>query len=97
MKIVNLIGPAVIAGQVRYPVEGALTVTDEEAEQLLESGRLDGDPEDIPDPYADGETEDLSKLKVEELKALAAKEEIDLGDAKSKADIITAIELAREG
>lgn len=38
----------------------------------------------------------LSKMKVDELKALAAKEEIDLGDATKKDDIIAAIELARE-
>ena len=94
MKIVNLIGPAVIAGAVRYPVECPLTVTDEQAQQLKDSGRLDGEPED---PEAEGEVEDLTKLKVDELKALAADEEIDLGDAKSKADIITAIQLAREG
>lgn len=97
MKIVNLIGPAVIAGQVRYPVEGALTVTDEEAQQLLDSGRLDGDPEDLPDPDAEDDAEDLSNLKVDQLKALAAKEEIDLGDATKKDDIIAAIQLAREG
>lgn len=48
MKIVNLSGPAVIAGAVRYPIEGALTVTDEQAEQLEKSGRLDGEPEDLP-------------------------------------------------
>ena len=34
--------------------------------------------------------------KVDELKALAIKEEIDLGDATKKDDIIAAIELARE-
>lgn len=38
----------------------------------------------------------LSKMKVDELKALAIKEEIDLGDATKKDDIIAAIELARE-
>lgn len=38
----------------------------------------------------------LAKMKVDELKALAAKEEIDLGDATKKDDIIAAIELARE-
>lgn len=38
----------------------------------------------------------LSKMKVDELKALAAKEEIDLGDATKKDDIIVAIERGRE-
>jgi hypothetical protein len=95
MKIVNLIGPAVIAGAVRYPIENPLTVTDEQAVQLKDSGRLDGEPED-PDGE-EGKEVDLSKLKIEELRALAANEGIELGDARSKADIITAIELAREG
>jgi hypothetical protein len=38
----------------------------------------------------------LSKMKVDELKALAVKEEIDLGDATKKDDIIVAIERGRE-
>lgn len=38
----------------------------------------------------------LDKMKVDDLKALAFKEEIDLGDATKKDDIIAAIELARE-
>lgn len=38
----------------------------------------------------------LSGLTVKELKALASEEAIDLGDASSKADIVAAIELARE-
>jgi hypothetical protein len=38
----------------------------------------------------------LSAMKVKDLKALAEDEGIDLGDASTKADIISAIELARE-
>ena len=38
----------------------------------------------------------LAKMKVDDLKSLATKEEIDLGDATKKDDIIAAIELARE-
>lgn len=38
----------------------------------------------------------LAGMKVEDLKALAEAEQIDLGDATKKADIIAAIELARE-
>lgn len=45
---------------------------------------------------ADDGDKGLAGLKVDDLKALALAEEIDLGDAKSKADIIAAIELARE-
>ncbi|WP_313230159.1 hypothetical protein [Sphingobium yanoikuyae] len=39
---------------------------------------------------------DLSKMKVEELKELADREQIDLGDATKKDDIIAAIQLGRE-
>ena len=45
----------------------------------------------------DGQTEEgLNANTVAELKAIAEAEEIDLGDATKKADIIAAIELARE-
>lgn len=49
------------------------------------------------DKASDGDDDiALSKMKVDDLKALATKEEIDLGDATKKDDIIAAIELARE-
>jgi hypothetical protein len=44
----------------------------------------------------DDAEEGLNGNTVAELKAIAEKEEIDLGDATKKADIIAAIELARE-
>lgn len=94
MKIVNLIGPAVIAGAVRYPVEGALTVSDAEAEQLKGSGRLDGDPEDIPE-LGDADDDGLDHLKVEELKSLASDRGIPLDGATTKATIIAAIRAGR--
>lgn len=98
MKIVNLIGPAVIAGAVRYPVEGPLTVSNEEAANLKASGRLDGEPEDLPDDGDDGENigDGLDNETVADLKATAEAEGIDLGDATKKADIIAAIRAARE-
>ena len=95
MKIVNLIGPAVIAGAVRYPIEGPLTVTDKEADQLKDSGRLDGEPEDLPEDAEMHEDDGLDTLKAEELKALAAEEGIDLGGATTKAAMATAIREAR--
>lgn len=49
MKIVKLAGPALVNGAVRYPVEGALTVTDTEAERLSNNNLLDGEPEDVPE------------------------------------------------
>lgn len=54
---------------------------------------------DFPEEWFEevgGGEKGLADMKVAELKALAEAEEIDLGDAKSKADIIAAIELARE-
>jgi hypothetical protein len=54
--------------------------------------------DDYPDEWfeeVDGDGE-LDGMKVADLKALAEAEEIDLGDATKKADIIAAIELARE-
>ena len=98
MKIVNLSGPAVIAGAVRYPVEGALTVTNEEAASLKASGRLDGDPEDLPEADEPGTDvgDALDNEKVADLKATAAAENIDLGSATTKPDIIAAIRAARE-
>lgn len=43
----------------------------------------------------DAET-DISKMTVDELKAFAEANEIDLGDATKKADLLSAIELALE-
>ena len=94
MKIVNLIGPAVIAGAVRYPVEGALTVSDAEAEQLQESGRLDGDPEDLPGEDEEDDDDGLDALKADELKSLAKDEGIDLGSANTKPAMVAAIRAA---
>ena len=92
MKIVNLIGPAVIAGAVRYPVEGAFVVTDAEAHQLKESNRLDGEPEDLPSE--DIEDDGLDAFKADELKAFAADKGVDLDGATTKAAMIAAIRRA---
>jgi len=46
--------------------------------------------------FGDGEDDGLAALTVAQLKDVATAEEIDLGDASKKADIISAIELARE-
>lgn len=53
MKIVNLAAPAIVQGALRYPAEGPFTVTNEQAEHLKDEGRLDGDPEDLPENDAD--------------------------------------------
>lgn len=95
MKIVNLIGPAVIAGAVRYPVEGALIVSQAEAQQLKDSGRLDGEPEDMPSDDPADDDDGLDALKSDELKAVASDEGVSLEGLTTKAAFIAAIRTAR--
>jgi hypothetical protein len=87
MPDVKLNGPAVIDGAVRYPVEGPIFVSDDEAERLLENGNLDEEA-----PFSD---DDLEKLKVEGLKQIAAEEQVDLTGITKKPDIIAAIRAKR--
>ena len=58
----------------------------------------DGDVEGVHGDIDVGEPDDdgLASMKVADLKKLASDEDVDLGDATTKADIISAIELARE-
>lgn len=64
-----------------------LDLTETEADEIRSAGLV----------VEQGEAEaGLSSMKVEDLKALAEREDIDLGDATKKADIVSAIELARE-
>lgn len=65
-------------------------LTDEEVAHIEKFGLLKVVPED------EASKSDLDGLKVDELKALAESEDIDLGDATKKAEIIAAIKLARE-
>lgn len=86
MKTIVLLGAAIIAGAVRYPIEGPQVVQDAEADRLVENklAKFEGDEDD-----------DLDDLKVEDLKKLAETETVDLGTAKSKGDIIKAIRAHR--
>lgn len=88
MPDIQLKGPAIINGAVRYPVEGAISVTDDDARTQRENDNVD-DGDDADDD--DG----LDRTKVEDLKKLAEEEGVDLGDATKKADIITAIRAHR--
>jgi hypothetical protein len=65
---------------------------------MVEPGQTaEGDFTDVNDEwFDDGSDGALSSNTVKELKAIAEAEGIDLGDATNKADIIAAIELARE-
>jgi hypothetical protein len=102
MKIVKLSRPMAVDthnpprgfAELRQPVEGALLVSDDEAERLKAASALDGEPEDVPE---DDEPEDapeipddLKDLKVAELKALALKDGVPLHDATTKPAIIAA-------
>lgn len=92
MKTIILLASAVVAGAVRYPIEGPLTVRDEEADNLIENGSAE-----LAEGLEDEDDGDgLDKIRVDDLKAIAKSEEIDLGDATRKADIIAAIRLHRE-
>ena len=89
MKNIVLLASAVIAGAVRYPVEGPIPVSDEIADGLVSGGQAE---------FADlGEEggDDLDSQTVAALKAIAVAEEIDLGEATKKADIIAKIRAHR--
>lgn len=72
--------------------KGEVTVTEPYADEQIEAFARD----DVELVVQDGGPKALSDHTVVELKALAESEQIDLGDASKKDDIIAAIELARE-
>ena len=89
MPEIKLNGPAIVNGAVRYPAEGAIPVTEGEAKRLLDGDFLDlGDDDDAEDDGLDDE-------KVEDLKSIAEREQVDLGTATKKAGIIAAIRAHR--
>ena len=101
MKIITLAAPTVVnsnphirtGGELRYPSEGPLTVSDDEARRLKDNNLLDGEPEDVPEDNCDDAepNADLVGLKPAELKAIALKEGAALNDATKADDIIAAI------
>lgn len=92
MKTIILLAAAVVGGAVRYPIEGPLTLRDEEADNLVDNGAAE--LADIDEE--DGECDGLDDTRVDDLKALAEAEGVDLGEATRKADIIAAIRKHRE-
>jgi hypothetical protein len=64
--------------------------------QVIEADAFEPEWFEEVDGAEEGEPEGLGDMTVAELKALADGEGIDLGDATKKADIISAIDLARE-
>lgn len=93
MKTVILLTPTPIAGAVRYPSEGPQTVADEEADRLVEAGMV----KIVEDEDGAEQVDALDPMKVAELKELAAQEDVDLGNATTKAEIIAAIRADRAG
>lgn len=86
MQDIKLKVPAVDAtGAVRHPAEGTITIDDDTAQRWREC--------DILDEEADHD--DLDALTVNDLKATAASEGVDLGAATKKDDIIAAIRAHR--
>jgi len=106
MWIVTLAVPTVVNAVLRQPIEGALTVSEDEAQRLHDNKLLVGDPEPVPgadeadegdegdevdeDDSLNVEPDDLKSLTVPELKAKALKDGVPLNDATRRADIIDA-------
>lgn len=89
MQEVKLNTPRVINGAVRYPVEGLIPVSDAEYDRLVKAKALDLEDDDEADE--DG----LDVMTIADLKALAESEEVDIGTATRKADIVAAIRANR--
>lgn len=92
MPEVQLKGPRVINGAVRYPVEGLIPVSDAEYDRLVEAKAIVTDEDDD----SDGE-DDLATMSVADLKSTAELEGVDLGTATKKAEIADAIRAHRAG
>lgn len=90
-KIVNAFEPFILQG-------GETSAEPVEISHAELAVIADGDwfEVDGAEPDAGPDDVDLTKMTVDELKAFAEANEIDLGDATKKADILSAIELALE-
>lgn len=82
MKKIVLIGAAPVAGKMRYPSEGVIEASPEEAESLIKVGLAKAD--------------DIDTLKVEDLREVAAAEGVNIGPAAVKNDLTTAIRDRRQ-
>lgn len=68
-----------------------LEMTEERASDMV-TAKL---AEELPDDDAGDAGDGLDNLKLEELKAIATKEEVDVGQARSKAEFVAAIRTKR--
>jgi len=90
MQEVQLTGPRVIDGAIRYPAEGPIPVTDAEYDRLLEAGVIETD-----DDHDGADDDGLEAMNLPDLKSTATAEGVDLGNATKKADIVAAIRAHR--
>jgi hypothetical protein len=87
MPEVQLNGPRVINGAVRYPVEGLIPVSDTEYDRLVEADAI------VTEDDEDGDG--LDEMTLPDLGLLVTKEGVPLNGATKKADIIKAIRAHR--
>jgi hypothetical protein len=86
MRNIVLLAMAVIDGAARYPIEGPILVSDETAEKLIEAQVAES--ADLEEEEAG---DDLDQQTVDQLKATATAEEVNLEGKSKKAEIIAAI------
>jgi hypothetical protein len=82
MKKIYLVGAAPVDGKLRYPSEGVIEASPEQADALIKAGLARAD--------------DLDSLKVDELRVIAQAEAVSVGPAVLKDDLIVAIRDRRQ-
>jgi hypothetical protein len=82
MKKIVLIGAAPVAGKIRYPSEGPIDASPDEAADLIKVGLAKAD--------------DVDALKIDELRTVASAEGVEIGPAAIKADLADAIRDRRQ-
>ncbi len=82
MKKIILLGAAPVAGAMRYPSEGVIEAAPAEADDLIKVGLAKAD--------------DIDTLKVDELRTVAAAENVNIGPAALKEDPAAAIRDRRQ-
>lgn len=100
MKKHIVTGPVAVAefagGASRYLYKGAILPEGcTNLAHLKAVGLVAETAEPEPEPELAVETKDFDDMKLDELKAHAAENGIDLGDARTKADIMAAIQATR--
>ncbi len=82
MKKIYLLGAAPIGDKMRYPSEGVIETSPEQADDLVKAGLA--------------RVDDLDSRKVDELRGVAQAEAVSVGPAVLKDDLIAAIRARRQ-